>query len=258
MSDPYEALRRLLSDRPIAFHPSLARLLGGINEALFFQQIAYWSGKGSDPDWIYKTQVELEDETCLSRYQQEQARKQLKKLGVLSDQRRGVPAQLYYRINWDAVFRLLETDNQDREEPVRLREARNQDRGEVAPQTESNPQPLTSESTTEIFDRDSSNNSNGQNIMSREDTERIAWIVRDIAREFSDQAPAKSTATRACNLYAVSDKSLDEYLDVLQQARVRTKRYTGNIKAERLDNGTRPKMQYFFSVLEDLLGVSRQ
>jgi hypothetical protein len=37
----YAALRRLLSDRPIAFHPELARVLGGINEALLFQQIAY-------------------------------------------------------------------------------------------------------------------------------------------------------------------------------------------------------------------------
>ena len=73
MSTPYEVLRALLSDRPIAFHPAMARLLGGINEALLFQQLAYWSDKGDDPEWIYKSQVELEAETCLSAYQQKQA-----------------------------------------------------------------------------------------------------------------------------------------------------------------------------------------
>ena len=58
----YDVLRRILSDRPIAFHPELARAFGGINEALFFQQIAYWSDKGDDPEWIYKRRVELEHE----------------------------------------------------------------------------------------------------------------------------------------------------------------------------------------------------
>jgi hypothetical protein len=82
-------LRRVLSDRPIAFHPELARAFGGINEALFVQQIAYWSDKGDDPEWIYKSQVELEAETCLSAYQQKQARDHLKRLGVLQDARRG-------------------------------------------------------------------------------------------------------------------------------------------------------------------------
>jgi hypothetical protein len=102
----YDVLRRVLSDRPIAFHPELARAFGGINEALFFQQIAYWWDKGDDPEWIYKSQVELETETCLSAYQQKQARDHLKRLGALQDERRGVPALLYYRIDWAATFRV--------------------------------------------------------------------------------------------------------------------------------------------------------
>src|SRR5215204_523571 len=48
----YDALRRLLADRPISFHPERARVLGGINEALFVQKIAYWSDNGDDPEWM--------------------------------------------------------------------------------------------------------------------------------------------------------------------------------------------------------------
>jgi hypothetical protein len=104
--EDYDAFRTILVDKPIAFYPSLARLFGGINEALFFQQIAYWSGRGADPEWIYKTREELEAETCLSRYQQEQARKSLVKLGVLEETKRGLPAKLYYRIIWTRLYEL--------------------------------------------------------------------------------------------------------------------------------------------------------
>lgn len=71
-------LKRLLSDRSIAFHPALARAFGGINEALFFQQIAYWSDKVDDPDWIFKTQADLELEIATARTQQENTRRKLR------------------------------------------------------------------------------------------------------------------------------------------------------------------------------------
>ncbi len=106
--DPYDVMRSLLSDRPIAFHPIMARVLGGVYEALLFQQLAFWSDKGSDPEWIYKTREELREETTLNRYQQEQARGNLRKLGVIEEQRRGLPARMHYRIHWERVFELLE------------------------------------------------------------------------------------------------------------------------------------------------------
>jgi hypothetical protein len=37
-------------ERPIAFYPSLARELGGIPEAIFYQQIYFWQDKGSRED----------------------------------------------------------------------------------------------------------------------------------------------------------------------------------------------------------------
>lgn len=114
----------------------------------------------------------------------------------------------------------------------------------------------TVEQQTELQETDRSNHSNETEIvMSKEDAEQIAWIVRDIAKEFSDQAPLKSTTTRAQRLYLQSGQSLDEFLDALQAARMRTKQYTGAIKTERSPNGAKPKVSYWFGVLEDLVGV---
>ena len=115
-----DVLRRLLSDRPIAFNPTLARAFGGIHEAVFFQQIANWSDKGDDLAWISTSQIELEAETCLSSSQQSQARDCLKRLGVLEDERHDVPEILSYHIVWPAVVALLETANPNTLDPAHM------------------------------------------------------------------------------------------------------------------------------------------
>jgi hypothetical protein len=244
----------------------LARLLGGINEALLFQQLAYWADKGADPEWIYKTQKEIEDEITLTRTQQENARARLRKLGVIEETKRGLPAKLYFRVAWDRVFQLL--DEQVRGKPAtkdagnpqpRMQVSSGLGRGKPADQLALDPQPIT-ESTNKDDNRESdSNHSNGsQLILSKSDAERIAWYAQDLGRELHDQAPAKSSATRLCHLYARSGLPLDEFLDALQTARIRTKRYTASIKTEPVpkNGGTavKPKMAYFFAVLEQLVG----
>jgi hypothetical protein len=102
----YELLRSVLSDRVIAFHPRLALAFGGVNEALIFQQLAYWSGKGDDPEWIYKTRDELKEETTLSRTQQEGARASpAQPRRDRGAERRGMPPAYHFRVNWDARLR---------------------------------------------------------------------------------------------------------------------------------------------------------
>ena len=166
MPNDYEAFRTLLSDRPIAFHPSLARLFGGINEALFFQQIAYWSGKGDDPEWIYKTREEIESETCLSRYQQEQARKTLVKLGVLEETKRGLPAKLYYRINWDKLYDLHGSRTKDaRNSQSRMRET-DQQQGEKLTNSRERNSPSITKTTAKTTQRD-----NGPDETTKDETE---------------------------------------------------------------------------------------
>jgi hypothetical protein len=120
MVSSYERMRELLSDRPVAFHPQVARLLGSINAGLLFQQLAYWSNTKADSElgygaWIWKTQAELESETAMSRYEQEGARRILRRLRVVEEDRRGIPARLHYRINWRRFFDLMNSSS----EPVR-------------------------------------------------------------------------------------------------------------------------------------------
>lgn len=103
-----ESLLVLLGDRPVAYHPILAKKLGGVEEAIFVSQMLYWTGRGKlAGGWIFKNQADIESETGLSRRNQETARKRLKKLGVLSEELRGIPAILHYRINLDELAKLF-------------------------------------------------------------------------------------------------------------------------------------------------------
>lgn len=87
-------------DRPIAFHRSFIDLGVGVTGALFLSQSLYWSRRTKDRDgWFYKTGVEWQEETGLTRREQDGARNRLKKVGVLEEIKRGVPCRVHYRVN---------------------------------------------------------------------------------------------------------------------------------------------------------------
>jgi hypothetical protein len=98
-----------MSEQVVAYRPAMARALGGVNCALFLQQIAF-RAKDLIPEepgysaWVYKTRSKMERETALGRYEQETARRKLGALDVLEEELRGVPARMHYRIRWDVLF----------------------------------------------------------------------------------------------------------------------------------------------------------
>lgn len=100
-----------LVDRPIAFQRSFVRLGVGITGALLLSQIVYWQNR-MEGQWFYKTQADLEEETGLTRYEQEGARKKLVSCGVLEEAKRGIPAKLYFRVNQERLEELLIGKNQ--------------------------------------------------------------------------------------------------------------------------------------------------
>ena len=103
-----QAIHAVLSDRPIAYHASLARALGSVTAGVLLSQFLYWQPRSRDPDgWFWKTQVDIADETALSRTETETARKVLVRAGVLEEKRRGVPAKMHFRINLTKVVELL-------------------------------------------------------------------------------------------------------------------------------------------------------
>ncbi len=88
-------------ERPIMFIPGLARELGGIEEAIFYQQLHYWMDKGTREDgFIYKSTAEIEEETTLTRFQQDRIRAKLVKKGWIEIKKTRAPngsPTLHYR-----------------------------------------------------------------------------------------------------------------------------------------------------------------
>lgn len=98
----------ILGAKPIVFNPDVARIVGSIKAGLFISQILYWSDKGKNPDWIYKTIQEFEEETTLTRREQDNAIKKLKALGILEVELRGNPAKRHFKVNEDEFFGMIQ------------------------------------------------------------------------------------------------------------------------------------------------------
>lgn len=105
-----------LADRPIAYHRAFVRVGVGITGALMLGQALYWSRRTDDAQgWFYKTQVEWEEETGMTRREQEGARARLRELGLMEEAKRGVPCKTYYRVLVDPLFTLLREAAQKRQ-----------------------------------------------------------------------------------------------------------------------------------------------
>lgn len=91
-----------LLDRPIAYHRVFVELTHSVKAAVMLSQAVYWQKRAKQKDgWWYKTAEEWEEETGLSRHEQDTARKQCEK--YLKSDLRDVPARLYWKIDESAL-----------------------------------------------------------------------------------------------------------------------------------------------------------
>lgn len=97
-------LSEILLDRPIAYHRVLVSF-AGVTGAVLLSQAIYWSKRlsGDRGGWFFKTRDEWTEETGLSRYEQEGARKALKSLGILEEKLEGIPAHLWFKVNFEVL-----------------------------------------------------------------------------------------------------------------------------------------------------------
>jgi len=96
-------------DAPVSFHRCLIPITGGVTAALLLSQ-ALWVTQELDPaaqGWIEKSRDQWTEETGLSRWEQQTARRALRDAGFLEERRLGMPARLYYRVRADHVWRAL-------------------------------------------------------------------------------------------------------------------------------------------------------
>ncbi|MGQ1340838.1 DNA-binding protein [Acinetobacter baumannii] len=102
------ALIDAMNDRPIAFNRHYVSLGCGINGALMLSQMVYWSKRTKDKNgYFYKTQDDWEQETGLTRREQETARKKLRELGFVSEHKHGVPCKVHFRVEHDNLYMAL-------------------------------------------------------------------------------------------------------------------------------------------------------
>ncbi len=175
-----QAIEALLTDRPVAYHPIITRVVGSATAGLFLSQLLYWTPRTQDPEgWVYKTQDDILEETGLTRTEQETARRILRGAQIMEERKKGLPAKLYFRVNMDQLIELLAAfqpkpgkrrrpaeamsaasaatsqgsgDAADKDAGIlqpRMRESRGPARGDAAGKNAANPHTLT-ENTTEI------------------------------------------------------------------------------------------------------------
>ena len=92
-----------------------------------------------------------------------------------------------------------------------------------------------------------------------EDRQILLAFMQDFARMLNDQAPLKSSVTRAYNIFKKSGLSMEAFTQKMYQARSITQERTASIKktAGKIEGlGPRQnKIPYFFSVLAHMVGV---
>jgi len=90
-----------LDANPVLLYPSLVAPCGGITAALLLSQLIRWAAK--EQAWFSRTREEIYEAVCMSRVEQDTARSKLKAEGFISEKRIGLPAKLYFMVNFDKI-----------------------------------------------------------------------------------------------------------------------------------------------------------
>jgi len=110
-ADPRLARLWPLLGRCIAFHERLVDVTGSVKASLMLSQAIYWTRHGRDvrdrDGWFFKTMPQWQHETGLSRHEQVQARAILRRVGLMQEQKSGLPAKPFFRVDGQRLSALL-------------------------------------------------------------------------------------------------------------------------------------------------------
>lgn len=196
-----------LLDRPIAFQRGFVRIGAGITGALMLSQAVYWSKRTRQGDgWFYKTQAEWMEETGLTRYEQEGARKKLCALGILAEAKRGVPCKTFYKVDFQQLSMLL---LQYAENPqTGMRETSEQGGVKHASNVAENQQPIT-EITQRLSETNPENTSAKPLSDSPTDAVYPKWFEVLYASYPPDTSDKLATLTQCSRLLATGHQVAD-------------------------------------------------
>ncbi|MBN8781406.1 hypothetical protein [Thiobacillus sp.] len=96
-------------DEPIVFQRAYVGLTGSAVAALFLSYAVYTTERlpAEAEGWFKKSGEEWKNETGLTRFEQQTARRILRELDILIERRYGLPAELYFKVRVDRVLELL-------------------------------------------------------------------------------------------------------------------------------------------------------
>lgn len=106
LSQQEQQMISLLSTRPVAYNPIIARACKSLNAGVLMGQLLYWFQKMNGEEF-YKTIQEIEEETVLTRFEQELAIKKLKRLGLIEVSVKGTPPKRFFKINLLETYKLI-------------------------------------------------------------------------------------------------------------------------------------------------------
>jgi len=104
------------SGRVIAYRPRHTCLLEQIlppktrglpNAAILLAQLIYWHGKGANGDWTYKKDLDMREETGLSRMELKHAKELLRKSRLVAIEHHGIPPLTWYCVDLKNLVSLL-------------------------------------------------------------------------------------------------------------------------------------------------------
>lgn len=203
-------------DKPVVYYPKLAIFIGSVKATIFLSQLIYWKGKESDKDgWIYKTRKQITEETGLSRYEQEKARKDLISLGFLKEKYAGVPRRLYFLVDKDKLNEEWNrwVSQQVENQPARRRKTNQQEGGKTTNKQAKN-QPTITENTQEITTEITTDNSDS--------TESHNWKASSMIIDAFSWNPVhkswygKNKTQRNATFELMKLKSVDELVNFIK------------------------------------------
>lgn len=115
MDEQAKELIETLMKRPIAFQRIFKTITGTTNAALFLSQAWYWKDKANitinkKPGWFFKSAQEWEEETGLTRREQENARRICREMGLIEERlkRANKHATRHYWVNQKLIYEKVE------------------------------------------------------------------------------------------------------------------------------------------------------
>jgi hypothetical protein len=110
-----DVVRDLIGGGIVAANRPVAERFG-LYAAVLLHELAFWCrlAEQQGEEWAYRTQAEIRQATCLSDEAQLSARRKLVDAGVLIEKREGIPARMYFRVNWEELGqRILDSAKAD-------------------------------------------------------------------------------------------------------------------------------------------------